>query len=106
MHPSVSVKGPKGSGAESFLESLEGLLENAPSGDSLVLPGDVSAHLGSDSEIWRGVVGKNGPPRYEPKRCSVAGLLCSELWCGRVGCFEFFNDPSFSYLFSPFLYTH
>ncbi|KAK3538163.1 hypothetical protein QTP70_032557 [Hemibagrus guttatus] len=59
----VSAYGPNGSVEYlTFLETLRGVLEGAPTGDSIVLLGDFNAHVGNDSDTWRGVIGKNGPP--------------------------------------------
>ncbi|KAK3513328.1 hypothetical protein QTP70_012375 [Hemibagrus guttatus] len=59
----VSAYGPNGSVEyPTFLETLQGVLEGAPTGDSIVLLGDFNVHVGNDSDTWRGVIGRNGPP--------------------------------------------
>ncbi|KAK3517140.1 hypothetical protein QTP86_003932 [Hemibagrus guttatus] len=59
----VSAYGPNGSVEyPTFLETLRGVLEGAPTGDSIVLLGDFNTHVGNNSDTWRGVIGRNGPP--------------------------------------------
>ncbi|KAK3514352.1 hypothetical protein QTP70_015881 [Hemibagrus guttatus] len=59
----VSAYGPNSSVEyPTFLETLRGVLEGSPTGDSIVLLWDFNAHVGNDSDIWRGVIGRNGPP--------------------------------------------
>ncbi|KAK3569032.1 hypothetical protein QTP86_021564, partial [Hemibagrus guttatus] len=59
----VSAYGPNGSVEyPTFLETLRGVLEGAPTGDSIVLLGDLNAHVGNGSDTWRGVIGRNSPP--------------------------------------------
>ncbi|KAK3520977.1 hypothetical protein QTP86_031267 [Hemibagrus guttatus] len=73
----VPAYGPNGSVEyPTFLEILRGVLEGALTGDSIVLLGDFNAHVGNDSDTWRGVIGRNGPPDLNSSGVLFAGLLC------------------------------
>ncbi|XP_055715158.1 uncharacterized protein LOC129809374 [Phlebotomus papatasi] len=50
-----------------FLDEVEEVLNKASSeADSVVLFGDFNAHVGVDSDTWRGVIGKNGDKSENP----------------------------------------
>ena len=63
-----------------FLEFLGGVLESAPTEDSVVLLGDFNAHMGSDSVTWRDVIGRNGLDFCASHSLWLSGHLITTWW--------------------------
>lgn len=49
-----------------FSESLRGTVDSAPNGDPTVLLGDFNAHVGNNSDNWRGRIWWNDLPNLNP----------------------------------------
>uniref|UniRef100_A0AAV2MSF8 Endonuclease/exonuclease/phosphatase domain-containing protein n=1 Tax=Knipowitschia caucasica TaxID=637954 RepID=A0AAV2MSF8_KNICA len=74
----VTAYGPNSSAEyPAFLESLGGVLDGAPTADSVILLGDFNAHVGNASDTWRGVIGKNGPPDLNPSGVQLLHFCAS-----------------------------
>ena len=77
--PNSSVEYP------AFLKALGGVLECAPTADSVILLGDFNAHVGSDSVTWTGVIGRNGLPDLKPSGVQIrVTLWLCHLTSGRM----------------------
>src|SRR5699024_3442811 len=53
-----------------FLDELDGGLSRLHPTDSLILMGDFNAHVGTDTETWRNVIGRNGDAHLSRHRSS------------------------------------
>src|SRR6266581_5698446 len=46
---------------QEFIEQLYTCISDIPTTDEVIIMGDFNAHMGNDSETWKGILGKFGP---------------------------------------------
>ena len=72
----VQVYAPnKESEYESFIDELESALDSIPDTESYVILGDFNAHVGSDAQGWKGVIGMNGDSSLNSNGVSLLGFV-------------------------------
>ena len=62
----------------SFMESLGQVLESATTRDSMVLLGQLNAHVGDDSKTWRAVIGRNSLSDLNPSGVQLLDFCVSQ----------------------------
>ena len=55
--------------------------KSATAGDSIVLLGGFNAHVGNDSKIWMGLIGRNGLPALNLSGVQLSDLSASNSVC-------------------------
>lgn len=63
------------SSAYSAFLDLDGMLEDTPNGDFIVLLGDFNAKFGNDSDTWKDVMGRNGLPNLNLSRVLLLDIV-------------------------------
>ena len=55
---------------DKFYDNLDNIISETPRIDKLILLGDFNARVGTDHQIWEGVIGSEGVGK-----CNINGLL-------------------------------
>ena len=66
---------------QDYVNDVSDTLRRAGLTESTILLGDFNAHIGTNNETWKGVIGRHGDPAFnENGRCSLQ-LCCSNGLC-------------------------
>jgi hypothetical protein len=59
-----------------FLDEVDDALQRVADTESVLIMGDFNAHVGSDSQTWSGVIGRNGDPDLNANGVKLLDFCC------------------------------
>ena len=62
---------------QAFVEDVNDALQRVGSTESTIFWGDFNAHIGTDNETWKGVIGRYGNPAFNDNGRYFLQLCCS-----------------------------
>ena len=74
-----------------FVDEVNDALQRVRSTESIILLGDFNAHIGTDSETWKGVIGRHGDPAFNENGQYSLQLCCSNGFCIMNTFFQYSN---------------
>ena len=78
----LQVYAPKGVNEyQTFVDDVNDALQRVGSTESTILLGYFNAHIGTDSETWKGVIGRHGDPQFNKNGWYLLQLCCSNELC-------------------------
>ena len=63
------------------MDDVNDALQRVGATESTILLGDFNAHIGTDSETWKGVIGGHGDPAFNKNGRYLLQLCCSNGLC-------------------------
>ena len=66
---------------QAFMDEVNDALQRVAPTESTILMGDFNAHIGTDNDTWKGVIGKHGDPAFNENGRYLLQLCCSNGLC-------------------------
>ena len=66
---------------QAFVHDISNVVQRVGSTESTILLVDFNMHIGTDSETWKGVIGRHRDPAFNEKGLYLLQLCCSNRLC-------------------------
>ena len=76
---------------QGFVDDVNDALQRVKSTESTIHLGDFNAHIGTNSETWKGMIGRHGDPAFNENSQRLLQLCCSNQLCIKNTFFQHRN---------------